>query len=167
MRTILITFLLGQLIFSTSFTDAHKYYMSVTEIDYKEKSQSLEMSIQIFTDDFEIALEKRSKEKIRLGTEREHKETDTYIKEYLEENIDILTDEKTCTINYIGKEDKLAKTYCYVEIKNVAPFKKITITNSILFSLYDKQKNIIHFRRNRKKRSLFLYSGKASGSFIF
>lgn len=167
MNTILTILLLTNSFLSTSKEDLHKFYMSVTEIEHNTQSQSLEITIHIFTDDFEATLEASSNEKIRLGTTREHSDTDKYIKAYLKNNLEITVNNKQQSFNYIGKEAEINKTFCYIEIPNVDKIEKISIKNTLLFDLYDGQKNIIKVKYNNQKKSLLLTNNKSKGSLQF
>ena len=67
-----ISFLLASLFVLTAFkTGAHEFYLSVTEIEYKEEKQSLQIITRIFTDDFEEVLRKRFDDDIRLSLDSE------------------------------------------------------------------------------------------------
>jgi hypothetical protein len=167
MSTILTILLLTNSFLSTSKEDLHKFYMSVTEIEHNTQSQSLEITISIFTDDFESTLEDNSNEKIRLGTTREHSDTDKYIQAYLENNLEITVNNQKRSLNYIGKEAEINKTFCYIEIPNVDKIEKISVKNTLLFDLYDGQKNIVKVKYQNKKKSLLLDNNKSKGSLEF
>ena len=66
---ILIAFLILPLLVSN--TDNHEYYVSVTQIEYAEEQQSLQIISQIFINDFETLLRKRYDEKITLDSPNE------------------------------------------------------------------------------------------------
>ncbi|MGB0862083.1 MAG: DUF6702 family protein [Saprospiraceae bacterium] len=167
MNTILTILLLTNSLLSTSQEDLHKFYMSVTEIEYNSQSQSVEMTIRLFTDDFETALESSSNEKIRLGTKREHTDTDKYIQKYLKNHIEISVNNQAQTFDFIGKEAKINNTYCYIEIPNISDFESINIKNLLLFDLFDGQKNIVHVKSGKMKKSLFLTNSKNEGALSF
>jgi len=167
MKAILILFLSTTLIFSTSFTTKHDFYVSITEIEHDKKTEALELSFIIFTDDLEKGIEEEGTEKLQLGTDKEHKKTDTYIERYLKKYFSLKTDDAAKSITYIGKEVGINRTYLYAEISNIPNFKEITVTNKILFNLHDGQKNIVHVKKNGKKKSMFLYGNKSTSSIKF
>lgn len=51
-----------------AFTTFHKYYVSVTQIEYVKKQQSVQIISRIFLDDFEDVLQARYNEKLFLLT---------------------------------------------------------------------------------------------------
>ena len=76
------TFLLLFIIPFLSFT-AHKYYLSLTQINYKSESKSIQIVINVFMDDIETALNSDYKINLQLTTKNELKNNDIYFKRYL------------------------------------------------------------------------------------
>jgi hypothetical protein len=74
---------------------AHKFYMSITEMRYNEKNKSLEVTIKLFTDDIEKALESKSDSALFLGTEKEASQTDQLMEAYLREHFSLKQNEET------------------------------------------------------------------------
>lgn len=167
MKAIIILLLSSALILSTSFTTKHDFYVSITEVDYNKETEAIEITFIIFTDDLEKGLEAEGTERIYLGTKKEHKKTDTYIKRYLNKYFTLKTDDKEQTYQYLGKEVEINRTYLYAEIENVKDFKKVEIMNKVLISLYDGQKNIVHVKKNGKKKSLMLFGSKTTDELNF
>ena len=87
-----------------AFTAAHKYYLSVTQIDYLSDKQSIQITSRIFIDDFEKLLRERYDDKITLADKNENGTTDMYIERYLKEKIKIKINEKDVNMSFIGKE---------------------------------------------------------------
>ena len=54
-----------------AFTTMHKYYISVTQINYLQEKQSVQITSRIFIDDFEKLLRERYDENITLADENE------------------------------------------------------------------------------------------------
>ncbi len=123
----------------------HKYYISNTLIHYNTEAQSLEISIKIFTDDFERALQEQTGATINLGGVEEHEEAHRIIGDYLKQHFSISISDNKLDLNYLGKEDEVDITRCYIEISNIPEFSEISISNSILFDQFEDQANIIDF----------------------
>ncbi|MEX0361780.1 MAG: DUF6702 family protein, partial [Allomuricauda sp.] len=66
-----------------SFTTVHKFYLSVTNVVYSEKSASFQITSRIFIDDLDDVLEERYGIKTELATKNEAPVADTYIEKYL------------------------------------------------------------------------------------
>ena len=65
----------------------HKFYVSVTQIDFVPNKKRVEITSRIFIDDLEKALEKKFKKKFYLTTSNEIENADVLIQEYLKEKI--------------------------------------------------------------------------------
>ena len=143
-----------------SFSVAHKFYVSVTEIEYNEKAESLQIISRVFIDDMEDLLQTRYDSKIRLGNSNETTEASTSIKKYLKQKIEIQIDGKTMEVDYIGKEYEDDMLLLYLEVSNVSSFKKIEIKNAILTDMFSEQKNLVHVNYKGSTKSLILNKAK-------
>lgn len=154
---IMKVFLLTLAIPLLAFTGFHKYYVSVTEVDYVPNQESVQITTRIFADDFEKALRERFNKDIVLTQKDEAKEVDHYIDVYLKEKIKVEINGENTELDYLGKEyDGFDIVQCYIEIKNVKKIEAIKITNRVLFSLFDEQQNMIKTKINSKQKSFLL-----------
>ncbi|MCC1483948.1 DUF6702 family protein [Winogradskyella immobilis] len=137
-------------------TTVHKYYVSVTKIEYVKEKKSVQIISQIFIDDFEKLLRERYDESIELATGKEPKELDDYIERYLKGKFKLKINAKNIDYKYLGKEYKEDIVYCYLEIENISEVKTIEITNDLLFDVFEEQQNIVRTEINGKKKSFLL-----------
>lgn len=142
----------------SSFTAVHKFYVSVTEIEYNEKAESLQIISRVFIDDFENLLKKRYDQNIQLG-EKETVGVDSHIKKYIEQKLQIEVNSRPVNMSYLGKEYENDMVILYLEVINVYDFKTIKVKNTVLMDLYEEQKNLIHVEFKKKIKSLILTSG--------
>lgn len=161
-----ILFILA-LISLSSFTSVHKFYVSVTEIEYNEKAQSLQIISRVFIDDFENVLKARYDNNITLGARTETSGAEDYIEKYLEQKIDVSLDGKPVKVEYLGKEYKNDMILFYIEAPQVKKFKEITVRNSVLMDLFEEQKNLVHVELNGQTKSMVLVSDKDKNSINF
>jgi hypothetical protein len=140
--------------------NAHKFYVSNTHIVFNQPASTLEITVKIFTDDLELALENRYIEPMRLGDEREHDMADEWIEEYLLEKMQIDVDNKPVTLKYLGKEVELDLTYCYLEVPLVTDFHQMAVTNKLLFEEFDEQANIIDISTPLWQEKMLLVKGQ-------
>lgn len=161
-----ILFLL--LLFSlSSFKTDHKFYVSVTEIEYNQKTQSLQIISRVFIDDLEKLLQKRYDASILLSEKNESKKVTDLLKKYIGQKMEIQVDGKAYKLNYIGKEYENDIALIYLEIPNVPEFKNIRIKNAILTDMFSEQKNLVHVEYKGETKSLILTSGKDEDLIIF
>ncbi|MGC1204850.1 MAG: DUF6702 family protein [Flavobacteriaceae bacterium] len=137
-----------------AFTTMHKYYISVTQINYIEDKQSVQITARIFIDDFENILRARYDKSITLAGKDEPETINTFIEKYLKEKITIKINNKATNITFIGKEYEGDIMRCYLEIEGVKSIQSIEISNKILFDLFEDQQNIIKTKINSKQKSV-------------
>ncbi len=155
--------------FLCSYTFAHKFYVSVTQIEVNEKTKSLEIISRIFIDDFEKLLRERYDESIELMTKNEanEKKINEYIDRYLAQKLQINVNGKDVKFNFLGKEYENDIMLCYLEIENIESLKTIKIKNKVLMDLFEEQQNIIHVKKGKKRKSLILERENDNGMLNF
>ena len=139
-----------------AFSGFHKYYISVTQVDYIQEKRSVQITTRIFIDDFEKILQERYNENIVLAGKEETKEVNKYIETYLRNKIRVRINDKDMNLIFIGKEYDIDIIQCYIEIQNVTQVKSIEITNEVLFDLFEDQQNMIKTKINSKQKSFLL-----------
>ena len=143
-----------------SFSDYHKFYVSVTEIEHNEKNQTLQVISRVFTDDFENVLKSRFDPTMRLGKKVETPGVDTHIEKYLSQRFAVEVDGKPLKMKFLGKEYENDMILFYIEIPNVKEMKRIQVKNTLLLDMFDEQKNLIHVEYKGKTKSLILAEGR-------
>ncbi|MDD7886663.1 DUF6702 family protein [Flavivirga sp. 57AJ16] len=143
-----------------AFNGLHKYYISVTQINFIEEKQSVQITTRIFIDDFESLLRERYDESITLAGKDEPKIADTYIGRYLKESIKVKINEKEAHLTFIGKEYDQDIMRCYLEIEGVRSVKSFEVSNKVLFDLFEEQQNIVKTKINAKQKSFILIPEK-------
>ncbi|WP_299442116.1 DUF6702 family protein [uncultured Aquimarina sp.] len=163
-----LLFIVSVLLISlSSFTALHKFYVSVTQIEYNQEQKSLQIISRIFIDDIEEVLRKRYDETIELVSETEETKVDQYLAKYLNQKLTITVNGEEMIFNFIGKEYDNDLVLCYLEVENVPPLKTITISNQALMDFFDEQQNIIHVKKGKKRKSLILEKEKDKGMLKF
>lgn len=142
----------------TSFSAAHKFYLSVTNINYIAESDALQITSRIFTDDLEDLLKERYDLDANLGLENESPQADAYIERYLKRKFVLKLDEEVAAYNFIGKKYDNDVVIIYLEATEVgfSALKSLSIENDVLTDLYEEQKNLVHVKWNGKKKSFVL-----------
>ena len=154
----LLQLILVFLIFPVFTTNVigHEYYVSVTNIEYVEEQQSLQIISQIFIDDFEKLIRERYDESVTLDIENEAEVIETYMRRYIEDKLKVSVNGKTLKFKFIGKEYIDDIVYCYLEIQNISAIRSIAITNQILFDVLQEQQNIVRLKILNKNKSFLL-----------
>ena len=154
-------------VMSLAFANAHKYYVSITKIEYIKEQQSLQIITRIFLDDFENLLKERYDDKIILAANTEEVEIDNYIKKYLLSRLKININGEDSVIKFIGKEYDDDVVQCYLEIENIESIKSFSIENNALYDMFSEQKNIVRTHINGKHKSFILIPENNKGMLNF
>ncbi|TWO33201.1 peptidase E [Seonamhaeicola sediminis] len=133
----------------------HKYYISVTQIEYVQDKQSVQIITRVFLDDFENVLRERYDESITLD-KTNGANVNLYIERYLNNKIKIKINGTAASFAFIGKEYDLDIMKCYLEIEGVESIESFEITNTVLFDMFEDQQNIIKTKINSKQKSFIL-----------
>lgn len=143
----------------SSFMSLHKYYVSVTDIEYVKADKSVQIISRLFIDDFEGALKERYDDSLKL----DDKKASFYIEKYFSKKLEISIDDSKMPLNFIGSELEDDMIHCYFEIDDVSEFKKIKVKNALLFDRCNNQQNITHLTIDSKKKSFLLIKDNDSG----
>ncbi|AVI51284.1 hypothetical protein C5O00_08890 [Pukyongia salina] len=166
MKLIKIPVLLLLLLLLTSST-AHKFYVSITMIEFVEEKESLQIISKIFTDDIEDALQERYDKSLRLDSNKETKKEEMFLKEYLKKKIHFNVNGKPVNYTYIGREYEIDITKVYLEITGVSQVESLEVSNEVLMELFEEQQNIVHFKNGDSRRSLVLEKEYPKGMLNF
>lgn len=141
---------------SLGSTNKHEYYVSVTKVEYVKEQKALQVITQIFIDDFEELIRKRYDDKIVLAVKDENEKVGYYIERYLSDKLRFNINGSEYPFVFLGKKYEDDIVYCYLEIEHITAIKALSITNNILYDLYDEQENIIRTKINGKNKSFVL-----------
>ena len=142
MSAVILSFFL--LITSFSEVEEHEFHLSRTTVNYNSEEMAIQISTSIFIDDLELALKENGHDSLKICTLREKEDAELFIQEYLDEHLVVEIDGLALDFTFLGKEpsDDLMAVWCYLEAYDVPSFSEITISNTILNTQFDDQKNI-------------------------
>lgn len=131
----------------------HPYYVSVTELKYKEEDKTLQVSCRTFTNDLEIALKKIYKKPIDLLHPKDKAVVEKTVAHYMLDHLKINVNGKPQTLDFVGYEKEEEAIWSYFEIKGVELPKTLKIENSILYDFLPQQVNMVHADVKGNKQS--------------
>ena len=146
---------------------AHKFYVSVSKIEYSEKDRSLQMISTLFADDMENTLKARYGDKVSLDPDKETELDQELLKKYILKKLTITVDGQERQLEYIGREYENDIVRVYVEVPEVEDPKEVEVEAQWLFELFDEQQNIIHMKKGDTRRSLVLEPENPKGELNF
>ncbi|MEQ9376254.1 MAG: hypothetical protein RIG68_13795 [Imperialibacter sp.] len=144
---------------------AHPFHVSVCDVEFNDKTKSLEISQRIFLDDLEEALRKKSGwTTLDVVNPSDKKRFDALMKEFVIENLSIEINNKPVKLSYLGHELESDAIWCYLEVTGVNNLTTIGVENSVLIDTFPDQVNLVHVKKESKIRSLKLYRDNIKGS---
>lgn len=157
MKKILLLFLVvAPLVISTAW---HKYYLSVSQVDYDTKTKSLQIITRIFYDDLEKALQARYDQSIRVDDTYPKEKLNNYLERYLNQKFKVTINNEEKNISFLGYENEDEYVVCYIEVTDIESINSITIENSLLMETFSDQKNVVHLNVEGTQKSFLLING--------
>ncbi len=145
----------------------HPFYVSVTEIRHNKHTGTVQVSVRVFFDDFEKALEEKYDKKLNILKPADHKQLDLLIATYIKAHLKISANGKIVNLKYLGYEIEEDAAWCYLESENVGQIKQFAIENDLLFEQHSSQSNMVHAIVNGIRKSTKLDNPKKEVKFIW
>ena len=146
----------------------HPIHISVTEIEYDQREQALEIMMRVFIDDLEVSIQKDFNQPDLDILEPVNGLTlDQMAERYLARHFSVSLDNKIQKIRYLGHELESDALIFYIEVSQVKKWNAIQIRNSIITETYDDQSNLVHVTVGDKVKSVRLTKETPSGKLTF
>ena len=146
---------------------SHKFYVSMTNVEYVPEKQTIQIISKIFIEDLEQVLQERYSSLVVLNPKKETEADINYLKKYVSQKLKISINNKAVELIYIGKEYDIDMVNMYFEIKNISELISIEIKNKILFDMFPEQQNIIHIITPDANRNIILDKDHPDGLLNF
>ncbi len=138
---------------------AHKYYISLTKIDFIKEKETIQVTMRFFIDDIERTLGNRYNIDLDLATDQENKRSDFYLEKYISQKFILNINNSLAKTNYLGKEYENDVVFFYLEIPDIKSINSIEIQNRMLFEEFAEQENYIKVNINKSKKTFILTKG--------
>ena len=137
--------------------EVHAYHNSIAEMRLNSKDKIYEVEIKVYTDDFEKALEKENKSKVKIA---ENDKNDALILKYLQKHFVVNnTKNQLKPYNYLGKQIENDATWLIVELPANEPINGYKIQYDVLTEFYDDQINMLNIILPTERKS-YLFNVK-------
>ena len=156
-----------QLILLIWLNSFHPFFVSVTQIEQNRETKTVQVSVRIFFDDFEAALDKRYSTKINIVKPSNRRKVDSLIADYIGNHLKIKANGNPVLLKYVGYEIEEDAAWCYFEADKQETVQSLTIMNNILFEQHPTQINMIHAIMNGRRKSIKLDNPVNSVNFQF
>src|SRR5687768_4393130 len=140
---------------------AHSYYVSTANMEYDDVTKSIEVSLKMTAHDFEHILENKFVQRIHIENVADTSEIGLFVQSYLKENFVVTSAGKQLEFGYVGKEVTLRdELFFYFTFSEVANPTTIQIKNTLLFTEFTQQQNIVHYKWGERTKSVTLVAAK-------
>lgn len=118
---------------------AHKYHASLTQVEWNQQSNSLEVVVRVFADDLELAVSHATNQTWRLDHKREKP-----MWAYLQNKLVFKRGEKPLVVSPVGMENDVHQVWLYLEIPASGPPSELVLHNRLFIELYNDQVNTVN-----------------------
>lgn len=138
----------------------HPYFIGVSEVQLFPAEKRIELSVRLFTDDLESALQKSYTTSSDLLKGVKDKAVNERLATYLLQKLRVQLDQATIKLNYIGYEIEADASWCHFEAIYTGTPSKLHFQNRALFEVLPDQQHIVHLKMGDKSKSTRLSLGK-------
>ena len=157
-----LIFFLPILLVILSFA-AHKFYVSIYQINYDANKKRVEITARLFVDDLNLVLEKTYHKKTNLGTQNQSKEEEQLLIDYLSNHITVTVNGSKKKLQFVRTELDTNILICYLKINDISKITSFEIQNNAFMEQFDTQQNIIQSSILGEKNSLLFTSDNYKG----
>jgi hypothetical protein len=143
----------------------HPYYVSTLEIDYRPDLSALQITMRVFTDDWQLMLNTHYDKNIRLDPDTDTEQVVTYSADYLQQHLELNLNAKEVTPIVLGREYQDDQLVLYLEVAGISELQTLAVSNRILFSELEGQQNIVRIKTPTKRKSYLQTQGRARNLF--
>lgn len=142
----------------------HDYFVSTSDVEYISEKNIIQITIRMFTDDIEDVIAKNNN--FKLDPDSDPIEINKKLNQYIIEKFKVIVNKDLMIIDFIGKEYKIDMLQMYYEIKLAEKIKSISFENYFLIDDFINQQNIIHFKKDKFRKSFLLNANNPKGDII-
>ena len=152
---------------SISIPTFHKVHVSVSQLEYNQKAQSVEIVLRVYADDLENALSQHAKRQVKLdpATANKDKRVAETVMAYLRDSFQLKDKAgRAVRLNWVGMEWQTDMYWLYVEGKmpavpaNSNALEGAQLKNKVFNELFDDQVNIVNAKIQNKQFGLMFES---------
>lgn len=145
----------------------HDVYLSLFQLDYKESTKELLITVKTFTHDLEEAVFIKNGSELRLHNDRSTLNRDSIISDFLLTNFWLKADGNSLDLKFIGWEVDLRDshtTWIYCEATDVDKFKELDVSCTLMLKAFPQQQNMFFLHTEESEQSMMLNLEKLRGS---
>lgn len=136
----------------------HAFHLAKCEIVYNYEAHRMEMTLMVFTDDLEKAINQQGTDLLDiLGAEADENNI-KIIGDYLENEIYLLVENQKCNLQFLGYE--LEANRCFLYLQRELPLPPCLLRCNLLTQLFPDQKNLVTIIADKREFTYLLNRSK-------
>ncbi len=148
---------------------SHPLHMSFTNIEYSASKQKWEVSVKLFKDDFAVEMLRIYGVKLNIENEDEDQEKSAYFHRFISDHFMLKINEDTIGIDcweFEGKKLNFEAIWLNYSFEFQDQPKDIEIKNTLMFGLFQDQKNLLIFKYKDKQKAYQFRRNKPQIHFV-
>lgn len=141
------------LLFLPLKSSLHPYYIGVSELRLLPAEKRIELSVRLFTDDLESALQRTYNTSSDLLKGVKDSAVNQRLGAYLRKKLRVQLGETVVKLNFIGYEIEADASWCYLEASYTGTAAQLSFQNLSLFDVLPEQQHIVHLKAGDKSKS--------------
>ena len=105
----------------------HPYYVSTLEIDYRPNRAALQITLRVFTDDWQLMLNTHYDKNLRLDPDTDKEQVVIHSTDYLQQYLELNLNNINVTPIVLGKEYQNDQLVLYLEVTGVAELQTLSL----------------------------------------
>ncbi len=143
---------------------AHKYYTSVTQLDFNPSEKCFQVTMNVFIDDLEAVLTQENLQVVKWKSDQA--ELNALLLKYLNKHFNVKLNKKPAgQFRLIGTKEQKDLLTIFFEIPVAKALKNIEITDTFLMDMFPIQSNIVNLNYEDQKHSFLFQKGKSTQFF--
>ena len=143
----------------------HPYYVSTLEIDYRPDRAALQITMRVFTDDWQLMLNTHYDKSLRLDPDTDEEQMVIHSTDYLLQYLELNLNDTYVNPSVLGREYHDDQLVLYLEVMGVVELQTLAVSNRILFAELEGQQNIVRIKTPSKRKSFLQSQGRARDVF--
>jgi hypothetical protein len=145
----------------SAFPTPHKIHVSVTNLEFNQPRQTVEIVIRVFTDDLENALSRRANRSVKIdpATAGRDRKVVELVMAYLRSSFELKNKAgRTVALSWNGIEGQPDMFWIFVKGRTPGGLEGAQLRNKIFCDLFDDQVNIVNAKHQGKQVGLMFES---------
>ena len=143
----------------------HPDYVSTLDIDYRPDREALQITMRVFTDDWQLMLNTHYDKSLRLDPDTDEEQMVIHSTDYLLQYLELNLNDTYVNPSVLGREYHDDQLVLYLEVMGVVELQTLAVSNRILFAELEGQQNIVRIKTPSKRKSFLQSQGRARDVF--